>query len=190
MQENSHDDNNTSELTLSEERSEEVQSQLILSESQKVVTSFVADIENTESDNANPLQEKHKADIFVPQINQYRFKSSVVRELSNHEKVSSDRLLRIRQSSTNQTSNSNNVLSHCYIGLYLSDRQSFGLFDNVAVESLDTVPQLYQVGQIVRMRRYIGNWKVEYIKPVKKDADDNRNVQLLLKMYNHEGEHF
>ena len=70
----------------------------------------------------------------MPQINQYRFKSSVVRELSNHEKVSSDRLLRIRQSSTNQTSNSNNVRD-------LSDRQSFGLFDNVAVESLDTVPQ-------------------------------------------------
>ena len=46
------------------------------------------------------------------------------------------------------------------------------------------------MGQIVRMRRYIGNRKVEYIKPVKKDADDNRNVQLLLKMYNHEGEHF
>ena len=177
MQENSHDDNNTSELTLSEEGSEEVQSQLILSESQQVVTSFVEDIENTESDNANPLQETHKADIFVPQINQYRFKSSVVRQLSNHEKVSSDRLLRIRQSSTNQTSNSNNVRD-------LSDRQIFGLFDNVAVESIDTVPQLYQVGQIVRMRRYIGNRKVEYIKPVKKDTDDNRNVQLLLKMYN------
>ena len=50
----------------------------------------------------------------------------------------------------------------------LSDRQSFGLFDNVAIESTDMVPQFYQIGQIIRMRRSIGIRKVEYTNPVSK----------------------
>lgn len=62
QQVHSHDDscndNNTSELTLSKECSEGVQNQLILSESQKIVTNIVADIENSVSDNTNPQQEK------------------------------------------------------------------------------------------------------------------------------------
>lgn len=61
----SYNDNNISELTLSKECSEGVQNQLILSESQKIVTNIVADIENSVSDNTNPQQKKQKNDIFA-----------------------------------------------------------------------------------------------------------------------------
>ena len=125
-------------------------------------------------------QQGHKADIYIPEIKQYRLKSSVVRELSTHNKVSSDRLLRIRQSTANQVDNEN-VRD-------LTDRRTFGLFDNIAIESLDTAPQFYQIGQIVRMRRYIGNRKVEYIQPIQKHADQDKNIRLLVKMFNMEGE--
>ena len=50
----------------------------------------------------------------------------------------------------------------------LLERQSFGLFDNVAIESADMVPQFYQIGKIIRMRRSIGIRKVEYTNPVPK----------------------
>ena len=92
----SYNDNNTSELTLSKECSEGVQNQLILSESQKIVTKIVADIENSESDNTNPQQKKLKTDIFAQQINQSWFKLGGVRALSNNKKVSSDCLLQNR----------------------------------------------------------------------------------------------
>lgn len=95
----SYNDNNTSELTLSKECSEGVQNQLILSESQKIVTNIVADIENSVSDNTNPQQEKQKNDIFAQQISQYWLLINLlrgVRALSNNKKVSSDCLLQNR----------------------------------------------------------------------------------------------
>ena len=61
----SYNDNNISELTLSKECSEAVQNQLILSESQKIVTNIVAHIENSVSGNTNPQQKKQKNDIFA-----------------------------------------------------------------------------------------------------------------------------
>ena len=169
--------NGSEETTVSASGCEDVQDELIFSESQQAVSNVLT---NQDSDSDTHEQQGHKPDIYIPEIKQYRFKSSVVRELSNHNKVSSDHLLRIRQSTANQVDNEN-VRD-------LTDRRTFGLFDNIVIESLDTAPQFYQIGQIVRMRRYIGNRKVEYIQPIQKHADQDKDIKLLVKMFNREGE--
>ena len=86
-------------------------------------------------------------------------------------KLSADRLIRVTQAAT--ACESENVSRDSFVR-NLEDRKTFGLFDNVAVESLDRSTKGYQLAKIIRMRRLVGNRKVEYIKPISTDGDKKK----------------
>ena len=155
---------------------EESYDHLIFSQSQRLVSDIIEEAAGNASDKDSSDTPRHKSDIFIPAINQRRFKSSVVRELSKHEKAYADRLLRIKQSSSH--TDQDQVVRN------LTDRHTFGLFDNVAIESIDTSSNCFELGQITRMRRHAGNRKIEYIEPICKEDDACKEIKLLLKMYN------
>ena len=80
-----------------------------------------------------------------------KYKSSVVRSLVKRGELSVDRIVRGHQSepiSQDLNQSAADVRN-------LEDRDSFELFDNIAIESLSTSGKGYEVGKIVRMRRFI-----------------------------------
>ena len=96
--------------------------------------------------------------------------------------MSSDRLPRIQQAVSLSASTSSEQDSASIRNL--EERGSFGLFDNIAFESTGTSNNCYHIGQIVRMRRICGNRKTEYIKPVDKEKDKEKNLEIIVKMFN------
>ena len=100
-----------------------------------------------------------------------------VASLIKHGKLSADRLIRITQAAT--ACESENVSRDRFVR-NLEDRKTFGLFDNVTVESLDTSTKGYQLAKIIRMRRLIGNRKVEYIRPISTDGDKEKTIELIV----------
>ena len=87
---NSHDDQTPEEKKDLEQidGDEESYDHLIFSQSQGLVSDIIEEAAENASDKDSSDTPRHKSDIFIPIINQRRFKSSVVRELSKQEKAS------------------------------------------------------------------------------------------------------
>ena len=109
---------------------------MIFAESQHVISSAVNEEANSD-DPDDPVTQRYnqKSDILIPSLKIRRSKSSIVRSLIKHGKLSADRLIHVTQAAT--ACESENVSRDSFVR-NLEDRKTFGLFDNVAVESLDT----------------------------------------------------
>ena len=168
--------------TETEENNEAESSDVIFAESQHVVSSALNEEVNSD-DPDDPVTQRynHKSDILIPSLKIKRSKSSIVRSLIKHGKLSADRLIRVTQAAT--AYESENVSRDSFVR-NLEDRKTFGLFDNVAVESLDTSTKGYQLAKIIRMHRRVGNRKVEYITPISTDGDKEKTIELIVQMYN------
>ena len=168
--------------TETEENNEAESSDVIFAESQHVVSSALNEEVNSD-DPDDPVTQRynHKSDILIPSLKIRGSKSSIVRSLIKHGKLSADRLIRVTQAAT--ACESENVSRDSFVR-NLEDRETFCLFDNVAVESLDTSTKGYQSAKIIRMRRLVGNRKVECIKPISTDGDKEKTMELIVQMYN------
>ena len=168
--------------TETEENNEAESSDVIFAESQHVVSSALnEDVNSDDPDDPVTHRYKHKSDILIPSLKIRRSKSSIVRSLIKHGKLSANRLIHVTQATT--ACESENVSRDSFVR-NLEDRKTSGLFDNVAVESLDTSTKGYQLAKIIRMRRLFGNRKVEYIKPIRTDGDKGKTIELIVQMYN------
>ena len=160
---------------------------LIFSESQHIFTNELETPCNENGSNDGNIDKgKFQSDIHISSLKVRKYKSSVVRSLVKHGKVSADRLVRVQQSepiSQDLNQSAADVRN-------LQDRDSFGLFDNIAIESLSTSGKGYEMGQIVRMRRFMNNRKVEYLKPINRKDDKEKDIRFILKMYNEDKEAF
>ena len=168
--------------TETEENNEAESSDVIFAESQHVVSSALNEEVNCD-DPDDPVTQRynHKSDILSPSLKIRRSKSSIVHSLIKHGKLSADRLIRVTQAAT--ACESENVSQDSFVR-NLEDRKTFRLFDNVTAESLDTSTKGYQLAKIIRMRRIVGNRKVEYIKPISTDGDKEKTIELIVQMYN------
>ena len=126
--------------TETEENNEAESSDVIFAESQHVVSSALNEEVNSD-DPDDPVTQRynHNSDILIPSLKIRRSKSSIVRSLIKHGKRSADRLIHVTQEAT--ACESENVSQDSFVR-NLEDRKTFGLFDNVAVESLDTIQRV------------------------------------------------
>ena len=146
---------------------------LIFSECQHVFSTTLDEEKNSVEVNASGGQTcTHKSDILIPSLKVRKSKSSVVRSLIKHGKLSADRLIRVTQ--VTKLGESENISTLESSIRNIDDQKTFDLFDNIAMESLDTSTNGYQLAEIIRMRRIVGNQNVKYIKPISKDGDQEK----------------
>ena len=84
----------------------------------------------------------HKSDILIPSLKVRTSKSFVVRSLIKHGKPSADRLIRVTQATKLGKSGNISTLESSIRNM--EERKTFGVFDNIAMESLDTSTNGYQ----------------------------------------------